>query len=138
MCIRDSHTPLTFKYYSDYYVTHTKSNAQRDLAEGKIARRFMHDYEMVSQLAKTTCVLNMEIRQLQRWILDALPDTASQYLFPSPGKLVTTAGEGLLVHECAKVRKYSIHWNMSRGDKCFTSFPVTSAELNTTHFLELR
>jgi hypothetical protein len=60
------HTPLAFQNYSDYYVSNTKSNAQRDVAEGKIARRFMHDFEVATHMVRTTCIMNQEIRQLQR------------------------------------------------------------------------
>ena len=110
----------------------------RDLAEGKIARRFMHEFEVVTHLARTTCTLNKEIRQLQRWLLSALPDTASQYLFPEPGKLVTAAVEGLLVQDCKKIHHYVVHWNRTHNGKCYNTFPVTSPDLTSTHFLELR
>ena len=36
------------------------------------------------------------------------------------------------------IHSYEVHWNGSIGDKCYTTFPVTSTELTEPHFLELR
>ena len=132
-----SHIPQSFYNYSRQYVTHTKSNTQRDLGRGRIAQQFIHEHEIVTQLAHSLCLANKELRQFQRWILNSFADTASEYLFPEPGKLVEPLGEGLLLHSCQTIHKYNIFWNQTYNDTCYTTFPVISPSLTKLYFLEL-
>ena len=131
------HVPLSFTNYSQQYVKHTKSNTQRDLGQGRVAQQFIHEHEIVTQLAHSLCLANKELRQLQRWILNSFADTASEYLFPEPGKLVETLGEGLLLHSCQTIQTYTIFWNQTFNNTCYTTFPVTSPDLPKLYFLEL-
>ena len=74
---------------------------------------------------------------MQRWLFKAFPDTASQYLFPEPGKLLEPIGEALLLHACKPVHKYVIFWNQTYNGSCYPNFPVTSPDLTKVYFLEL-
>ena len=94
----------TFQNYSERYVTKTRSNVQRDLGEGRIVQQFIHEHEVTTQLANSLCWANKELRQLQRWLLISFPDTASEYLFPEPGKLLEPVGEALLLHACQPIK----------------------------------
>ena len=79
------HVPKAFANYSKQYVESTKSNAQRDLGEGQLANEFIHEYEVVKLLASHNCRVSQEVRQLQRWLLGEMPDTAGQYLYKKGG-----------------------------------------------------
>ena len=131
------HIPPSFKSYSRKYVKNTRSSVQRDLAEGRIAQEFLHSHEVVTQLANSLCLSNKELRQMKHWLFKSFPDTASQYLFPEPGKLLEPVGEALLLHACKPISNYVIFWNQTYNGSCYPNFPVVSPDLPKVYYLEL-
>lgn len=127
-----------FDEKSKHYVETTKSNTQRDLGEGRFTKKIMEDQEVVSHLAASLCKSNDEIRQLQRWILNAFPDVASSYLLPGGNNLIESVGSAFLIHKCQEIRDYKVFWNYSLGDTCYKTFPVISKDLPKPYFLNLK
>ena len=103
------HVPKAFANYSEQYVKSTKSNVQRDLGEGQLANELIHEYEVAKLLASHNCRVSQEVRQLQRWLLGEMPDTAGQYLYKKRGYVVTLLGEALRLQQCQAVKSYEIH-----------------------------
>ena len=49
------HAPPSFITASRSYTAKTRSNAQRDLGEGRLTQQLFHEHEIISQLASTLC-----------------------------------------------------------------------------------
>ena len=131
------HTPPKFENISREYVTQTVSNVQREISDAHITINFMHQHEITTQLASLICETNKELVRIQKWILSSFPDTSSEYIFPKPGRMVSQVGDGILIHKCEPIWKFTIHWNISYQGKCYTKFPVTSPYMDQIRFLEL-
>ena len=114
----------------------TKSNTQRDLAQGSFTANIIQEHEIVSHMAKSMCQNNADIRQLQRWILNVFPDLAGSYLFPGGNHVIESVGSAFIVHECQQIFKYEISWNYSSLNTCYKEFPVVSPDLPKLYFLE--
>ena len=97
----------------------------------------MHEYEVTKLLATHNCRVSQEVRQLQRWLLGEMPDTAGQYLYAKRGYVVTLLGEALRLQQCQAVKAYKIYWNQTYNGTCYHSFPVTSKKLVGIRFLNL-
>lgn len=133
-----SHSKDDFDEKSKQYVINTKSNVQRELGQGRFTANIIHEHEIVSHLAKSMCRNNADIRQLQRWILNAFPDMAGSYLFPEGNHLIEPVGSAFIIHECQKISKYNIFWNYSVSNTCYKEFPITSQELPKLYFLNVK
>lgn len=131
------HSPPHFDNVSASYVTKTKSNIQRDIAQGRLAVELIHDHEVIAQLASTQCETAKETRQLQRWLLASFPNEAAEYLFPGKGKLVESVGDALLIHSCTPVYNYKVFWDKKLNGTCYSSFPTFKADSKRLYFLDL-
>ena len=131
------HEPPSFKNLTNKYVKSTRSSSQRDIYDAHLTRKFIYDHELTVQMSRSICMANKEIRNLQKWIIGTNIDMASEYLFPSYGKMVTSMGDGLLLHQCKEIIQYTILWRMEYNGTCYKEFPVVSHLLPRVYFLEL-
>ena len=96
----------------------------------------MREYQNIANLAATLCKANQDIQRLQNLMLKALPDVASDFIYPGEGKIVHKIGDAMIVKTCRKIINYDILWDQRAYNKCYHLFPVDTT-VGGLMFLEL-
>lgn len=71
-----------FYNYSRNYVKTTKSNVQRELAEGQLIRSLILENKLFSSISSLLCRINSKIHNVQRYLLSQFPEISTTYCFP--------------------------------------------------------
>ena len=71
-----------FYNFSRNYVKSTKSNVQRELAEGQLIRSLILENKLFTSLSSMLCRVNSKIHNIQRFMLTQFPEISHDLLFP--------------------------------------------------------
>jgi len=83
----------------------------------------------------TNCKLVAQFNSFVSHALEFFPSTAHK-LLGYKGKVLTQVGEIIMSADCVKIHEFEIMWNRSRGDLCYSKFPVNLGN-NKTAFMDL-
>lgn len=75
----------------------TKSNVERDLLEGHMAREFFHEDKLIFYLSARVCRAKQEMYNFQQMLTHSFPDLAHEFILQEEDTLVKNAGEALIV-----------------------------------------
>ena len=125
-----------FSDFAENFAKNTKTNVQRELLEGKLAREFMKESQLTSTLAAMLCRINAEVHKLQMLNLHSFPDTVGEMLYAEKGVMIAPRGDAYMVRQCQKITSYKIVWDQKLGQQCYLLFPVLLPK-NQTKYLEL-
>ena len=89
-----------FTEFSKNYSKSTKSNVQRDLLEGRLAKEFIRENSFLSALAAVLCSAQRDIYNMQRLIMHSFPEVANEIILQEEGTVIENVGDAILVKKC--------------------------------------
>ena len=128
-----------FYNYSRNYVKSTKSNIQRELAQGQLIRSLILENKPFITLCSMLCRINSKIHNLQRFMLTEFPENSHDLLFPKKqGFFIEKAGDALLLYKCKRISEYKILWNRKFNHTCYDLFSIIINNQNNQNSLNLK
>ena len=118
-----------------------KANQETDRLGAAIALAIAKIDNRLQALERIACEPRIEWKKLEKFLIEALPDRATELVFDEPGHIISRQGDGILIEKCEAISKYKIiatRQTRSNGTTtCYTNLPVRVDKRKAIMFLDI-
>ena len=102
-----------------------------------MAALIAHERSNIISAWENICLHHQQMYRIDRWMIQRLPTSSSEWIAPAPGYIISQQGDAYLMSQCHNITQYEVFWNRTYNGTCYAKFPVFMPVTHQVKFLQL-